>query len=642
MELVSLIGQELGGFRLEAQLGEGGMAAVYKGVNVLNPQIARAIKVVRPELASRPEFVRRFKLEAQLLEDVTHPNIVRFFGLRKEGPWLFMELELLMGRTLARVLEERAGTPIPIAEAVEWVLQSSRGVAAAHERNLIHRDLKPENLFLSGNTVKVLDFGIARDAANAGGTRATTTGVPGSPPYMAPEVCRGQPATAAADVFALGISLYEILLGYHPLLPPGKSAPTGNEILFLQQEIVFPSLRQLRPDISPLLEQVVARAMAKDPAERYPSARELADALLAVQGTASANAGQSRKTSIANLPEAPRTGWTPPSNDAARAGVAGLGLAAALGLALLTGGGLVLAVGGAAAVWWAQSGEAGPFAAVAVPEAGVARAADAGTNPFVRVDPPRSGGFKDEPVVLGVPAETAKEVRGFRANREILAPPYAFELQAREVSWAELEAWLGDQRLPPPPWHDEVPVDQRAHLPATGVPWDTALAYCKSLGGTLPTEEEWEFAARGVDLRPYSWGSQPLDRSRTVAFEGDSPTLRPVGTSDQDQTPGVAGQQFLDLTGNALEWTADIYREDLPGQDESWAQGDSTWRAVRGIPPFVKGPKGNARVPSVGAAWRTQACGGGACLKSKAVVEGTLMQYVGFRCKRAAPAAAPR
>jgi formylglycine-generating enzyme required for sulfatase activity len=272
------------------------------------------------------------------------------------------------------------------------------------------------------------------------------------------------------------------------------------------------------------------------------------------------------------------------------------------------------------------------------------------SNPWVRVDPPAS------PVLLGVSDDGAgAEQLGFRPSRGIYAPTSPFQMQAHEVTWEELEPWVarhGGRDFDRPSFVPKEPAE-RAKLPATGVPWTVARAYCKDLGGSLPTEEEWEFAARGPERRPHPWGTKRLDLLRVRAFSAETPIdvgskigvpIANVMTMDQDRTPGESGAIFYDLGGNAMEWTEDLYRESSPGVDESWSErGGLTYRAVRGLPPDGSMPH---KVPVETAAWRQPLCATGPCPKAAAHT----LEVVGFRCAKdaaekrdaAAAAAAPK
>ncbi len=281
-KLDGLIGRELAGYLLTAKLGEGGMAVVFRGENVLDRSIVRAVKVVHPHLSSQEEFSRRFALEARVLERLQHPNVVRFFGLRQAQvdatTLLAMELELLDGEPLTN----RIRTGIAVAEALEWVRQAAEGVAAAHALGVVHRDLKPDNLFLTrAGQVKVLDFGIARAADDARRTTNLTAAdvIPGTTGYMAPEVCNGLPPSTSSDVYALGIVLYELLLGRHPFIEPGLHPPSGLQMMMAQVQKPMPAIRLSRPDVSDGLELVMESATQKDPRRRPQSASELAEAL---------------------------------------------------------------------------------------------------------------------------------------------------------------------------------------------------------------------------------------------------------------------------------------------------------------------------------------------------------------------------
>ena len=244
------------------------------------------------------------------------------------------------------------------------------------------------------------------------------------------------------------------------------------------------------------------------------------------------------------------------------------------------------------------------------------------SNAWVRIEaaPPNT--------LLGLPAQmSGSEERGFRASRRVSAPTYPYEIQQHEVTWEELRPWLAkhpEHAVTQPLW---LPVKSSERYPATSVPWSVAQTYCKSLGGSLPTEEEWEYAARGPERRPYPWGTQEVDLAKTHVYRPERP-LSQAMSNDQDATPGDASRVVFDLLGNAREWTADLWREDEPGQDESWVQvGEMSFRAVRGLPPNTEQP---SSVPFVGTAHRSALCATGDCPGETVKV----LAYVGFRCSR--------
>jgi len=259
------------------------MAAVFRGENLLDAAIVRAIKVVHPWLAEDPVFARRFAEEARVLERLQHPNIVGFHGVRREGPHLLMELELLQGQPLSRIIRQAGAGGVPAESAVNFMLQAARGLAAAHTLGVVHRDLKPDNLFLTEEGVlKILDFGLARalDEAERAGSLTRTGAVPCTPAYLAPEVCQEGKPSRASDVYALGLTLYEMLLGHHPLMPPGEARLTPMELMFAQVQRELPGLNDSRPGLPVGLMQVARQATAKAPEDRYPDGAALLQALV--------------------------------------------------------------------------------------------------------------------------------------------------------------------------------------------------------------------------------------------------------------------------------------------------------------------------------------------------------------------------
>lgn len=235
-----------------------------------------------------------------------------------------------------------------------------------------------------------------------------------------------------------------------------------------------------------------------------------------------------------------------------------------------------------------------------------------------------------EPLLLGVSSEgLPATVRGFRPSRGITAPTYPFEIQQHEVTWGELLPWIRshpDHHVRQPSW---VPAGESDRYPATSVAWATASAYCRSLGGDLPSEEEWEFAARGAERRAYPWGSAPIDLERVHVFREDQP-LSMVKTSPQDVTPGGPRRAIYDLMGNAMEWTRGAYRSDTEGGEELIVNAEGlTFRAIRGLHPARPRPMS---IPEEGAANRSALCAEGQC----SAATRRILRYVGFRCARRA------
>jgi serine/threonine-protein kinase len=273
-------GQLLGDFRLVELLGAGGMGEVWRAENARVRRIVRAIKVIRPHLAENTDFRKRFLREAEILDLLQHPNIVRVDNVSDQDGRLFMVMELLTGTPVGDLL---AGPDrrLAIEKTTRIVYEAALGVAFAHKNGVIHRDLKPGNLFITAaGTVKVLDFGIARGGDTE---RVTATGAaqPATPAYLAPEVVQGRVPTPASDVYALGITLFELLTGSPPFMAETGTPPEQAAMSLLYQHVhrPMPDVRQLRPDVPEELARVLAVATAKDPADRYAHAGALAKQL---------------------------------------------------------------------------------------------------------------------------------------------------------------------------------------------------------------------------------------------------------------------------------------------------------------------------------------------------------------------------
>jgi tRNA A-37 threonylcarbamoyl transferase component Bud32 len=279
------VGQTVGNYRVLQKIGEGGMGAVYLAEH---PVIGRkaALKVIHPQHSRNADVVARFVNEASAISRVGHEHIVEVtdFGRTDGGDFYFI-MEYLEGRSLAEVIAAQA--PFPPERALAVATQIADALAASHAHGVIHRDLKPENIFLvprgeEPDFVKVLDFGLAKlvhdDGTAPHETRAGI--VMGTPYYMSPEQCEGaREIDGRADVYALGVVLFEMLTGKLPF-----GGGSEGEVLMKQMTMLAPAVRSLVPDLPPTLDAIVRRALAKKPAERYPTMASLGEALLAPEG----------------------------------------------------------------------------------------------------------------------------------------------------------------------------------------------------------------------------------------------------------------------------------------------------------------------------------------------------------------------
>jgi eukaryotic-like serine/threonine-protein kinase len=268
---VAEIGTILGGrYRLVELLGQGGMATIFRAHdNQLGRDVA--VKLLRPEYGRDPDFGSRFRQEAQNAASLNHPNIVSVFDYGQDAAGPFIVMELVEGEDLATIIR-RSGA-LPPRQAARIVAEAARALQAAHTSGIIHRDVKPGNILISRDgRVKVTDFGIARAVAEAQMTLPGTT--LGSVHYFSPEQARGEQATAASDVFSLGIVLYELLTGRRPW-----EGDTAAAVAMARLAGPVPDPTTARAGIPPDLAAIDRRALAMEPVDRWSSAATLATAL---------------------------------------------------------------------------------------------------------------------------------------------------------------------------------------------------------------------------------------------------------------------------------------------------------------------------------------------------------------------------
>jgi serine/threonine-protein kinase len=256
-------------YRATEKIGSGGMADVYKAVDdVLGRTVA--VKVLHPRYASDPNFVARFRQEAQAAANLSHPNIVNMYDWGRDGETYYIVMEYVNGTDLKTLVAQRG--PLDPMKAAEYAQQVCAALGVAHGYDIIHRDIKPHNIVLTPDgTIKVMDFGIAR----AGNSTMTQTGsVLGTAQYISPEQAQGKPLGPGSDLYSLGVTLYEMVTGK---LPFDADTPVATALAQVNEDPIPP--RQVRPSIPPALEAVIMRAMRKSPAERYGSAAEMRDDL---------------------------------------------------------------------------------------------------------------------------------------------------------------------------------------------------------------------------------------------------------------------------------------------------------------------------------------------------------------------------
>jgi serine/threonine-protein kinase len=261
-------GETLDHYRLEAEVARGGMSTLFRATDLRdNRQVA--VKIPHPEMETDPVLIERFQREELIGQEIDHPGIVKTYD-GEERSRRYMVIEWVEGRLLRAILSEEQ--KLPVERAVHFALEICDALDAMHKHGVVHRDLKPENIMIAaGDQIKIIDFGIAmkEDAR-----RITYTGLSpalGTPDYISPEQVKGQRGDQRSDIYALGAMLYEMLTGQPPF--------TGSNPLAVMNERLLNDpapARELNPEISPQLEEILFRALERDPRHRYSNAAEMA------------------------------------------------------------------------------------------------------------------------------------------------------------------------------------------------------------------------------------------------------------------------------------------------------------------------------------------------------------------------------
>lgn len=537
---VALIGKTIDGkYRIESILGEGGMGTVYLSTRLMIGDTV-AVKILHSAQVSDPQAIERFRREAQAAARLKHQNAVTIydFGVSSEG-LVYLVMELAEGHSLRDIIKQQG--PVTPSAAAEIMSQVCAALDEAHRQNIVHRDLKPDNIIVAvtntGLRAKVLDFGIAKMRDLTASNLTQTGAVMGTPYYMSPEHCMGEELDHRSDIYSLGIVLFEMLAGVVPF-----NSPISTAVVVQHVNQAPPSLRALNASISAPVEAVVMRALAKRRDLRQQTAVQLAQELVAaVEGRPLTRDGGSMQV----LPSYS----TPASTTPAAIPVGGAALAATIQMTTppaviggareqvprksragwLIGGVILVAVIGLL-IWASQRGHPTD-------------------TPKVRgapMPPPGMAYVPGTDFTMGNDAGDEAE----RPRHKVTVTPFFIDMN--EVTCEEYEKFIrATKRQPPLTWASGHYPSGWERRPVTGINWDDANAYAEWAGKRLPTEQEWEFAARGTDGRLYPWGSEWQDGSAN-AGPASPGHVENVGT----YPAGVSPFGAVDMVGNAWEWTA--------------------------------------------------------------------------------------
>jgi formylglycine-generating enzyme required for sulfatase activity len=448
------------------------------------------VKVLSPDVISSHSVLERFRREAETVAQLSHPHIVPLHFIGQKDDLIYLVMEAIEGGSLADKLTREQ--QLSIEDAARIFQEVASALAHAHKRGVVHRDIKPQNVLLEAESGRALvtDFGIAR--TSEGGSLTATGMVVGTPAYLSPEQVTGEPSDHRADIYALGVMMYEMLAGQPPF-----TGATPTAVLMKRLGGPPPPLQSVRADIPAPLAEVVEACLATDPNERIQNA---ADIVRSMTGHSPVSGGHTTSTRLRVT--------KPKSKRGTLAGIA----AGIVVVAIIAG--YMAAKGRSATV---------PPAPV---DSGMALVA-AGTY------------------IIG-----DNDSEASRPAHEVQIA--AFGLDTLEVSVGDYERYL-EGRANLTPWISK----PEASMPVTGVRWAEARSFCAWRhpdGGRLPTEEEWEAAARGLEGRRYSWGRDWNPRAANVNNQRTGPA--PVGSYPAGRTP----QGIHDLIGNVWEWTSSPYR----------------------------------------------------------------------------------
>ncbi len=586
--------QKIGRYEIIRELGRGGMATVYLASD---PFFERqvALKVISPKLSEEAQygqFRARFQREAKVIAALEHASIVPVYDYGEDDGQPYIVMRYMTGGTLA---DRMHGKPMPLMVVVPIIVRIAEGLQAAHHKGIVHRDLKPGNvLFDAEGHPFISDFGIAKQLQNTTATTSTGTAL-GTFGYMSPEQAQGaRTVDGRADVYALGVILYEMLTGRQPY-----TADTPVALALQHMTAPIPPLNAARLGLPAELDVIVLRALAKRPEDRYASAEDLAQAMLSVYSPSTVTSSVPTTPASSNRPTVPAAGGAQSSRPTVRAGER-LALPR-----LLTAGGVVVTIllVGLALTFYLTNQSSRTAAAtttaqvVALAQTGAAESVIAAAS---RVTPTPSPTLTPSPLPseTALPIPTATDtptptptiapgavltstvdgmvlryvpagefymgssrqtdpdaVKNEQPQRSVFVN--AFWIDQTEVTNAQFETCVTAGVCTQPT--SSRYVDPRyGNYPVVTVTWFQASDYCAWAGRRLPTEAEWEKAARGTgSKRIWPWGNN-APNGRLANYNKSQTNTVAVGSYPGGASPYGA----LDMAGNAWEWVSDYYAED--------------------------------------------------------------------------------